>query len=101
MAAHSRKPTLAKARRLTNRPGDDKRVRRDAHGDRAQEDAPKATEPVPPPVMLGLERGIQATPSGVIRRTSAMDARDNPRIKSDDSQDEAESVIFTFVRCIK
>src|SRR5271168_3883390 len=24
MAAHSRKPTLAKARRLTNRPGDDK-----------------------------------------------------------------------------
>jgi len=24
MAAHSREPTLAKARRLTNRPGDDK-----------------------------------------------------------------------------
>ena len=102
MAAHSRKTTPAKARRLTNRPGDDKRVRRGrAHGDRAQEDAPKATKSGPPPVMLGLERGIQATPSGVIRRTSAKDAPDNPRIKSGASQDEAESVIFTFMRCIK
>ena len=42
MAAHSRKPMLAKARRLTNRPGDDKGdCGRGAQGEPAQEDAQK------------------------------------------------------------
>jgi hypothetical protein len=53
---------------------------------------PKTTESAPPPVMPGLEPGIQAAPSVVILRISALDGR----IKS--AHDEAESAAFVFGR---
>ena len=104
MAAHSRKPTLAKARRLTNRPGDDKGDGgRGGQGEPAQEDAQKQLSQGRPsscPASSSLEPDIQAAPSGLSRGLS-LDAWVNPRIKSGGAHDKAESVVFTSVHRIK
>src|SRR5271169_1061644 len=53
---------------------------------------PKTTESGLPPVMPGLEPGIQAAPSVGYQRTSALDTRVKP------VYDEAETAVFIFGR---
>ncbi len=48
----------------------------------------------PPPVMPGLEPGVQAAPLEIITRTSALDAWVNPRLESEDVHGDADSALL-------